>query len=164
MTEETSTAVTEMEELLGRLRRAHRSLIEAIGQTPPEVFRKQNDDGDSMKRLLERSADDVNFYYGRLVATAVSLPQPPGMEPADFGSLEDAKASLQLAHRRLTNLLHDLTAEDLARTARLENTSEYTLRQVLETAAAHYKLRAEQLKKAGGGQRAGGPNDPRHRR
>jgi hypothetical protein len=164
MTEETSTAVAEMEELLGRLRRAQRALMEAIGDMPPQLFLLQNNDGDSIKRLLERSADDVNFYYGRLVATAVSLPQPPGMEPADFGSPEEAKASLHLAHRRLVKLLHDLTAEDLARTTRLENTSEYTLRQVLETAIAHYNLRAEQLKKAGGGQRAGGPDDPRHRR
>jgi len=148
MTEETPTAVAEMEGLLGRLRRAHRALMEAITEASPELFQQQNEEGDSVKRLLERSADDINFYYGRLVAQAISLPQPPGMESADFGSLEEAKASLQLAHRRLTNLLHDLTTEDLARTTRLESTSEYTLRQVLETAIAHYKLRAEQLKKA----------------
>jgi len=148
VTEETPTVVEEMEGLLGRLRRAHRALMEAISEAPPELFQQQNEEGDSVKRLLERSADDVNFYYGRLVAQAVSLPQPPGMEPADFGSLEEAKASIQLAHRRLTNLLHDLTTEDLARTTRLESTSEYTLRQVLETAVAHYKLRADQLKKS----------------
>jgi hypothetical protein len=148
MTEETPTAVEEIEGVLGRLRRAHRALMEAISEAPPERFQQQNEEGDSVKRLLERSADDVNFYYGRLVAQAVSLPQPPGMEPADFGSLEEARASLHLAHRRLTNLLHDLTTKDLARTTRLESTSEYTLRQVLETAVAHYKLRADQLKKA----------------
>ena len=164
MSEETHAAVAEMEELLGRLRQAQQALVKAISETPAEMFHRQDEDGDSIKRLLERSADDLNFYYGRLVATAVSLPQPPGMEPADFGSPEEAKASLHLAHRRLVKLLHDLTAEDLARTTRLENTSEYTLRQVLETAIAHYNLRAEQLKKAGGGQRAGGPDDPRHRR
>ena len=155
MTEETPTAVEEMEGLLGRLRRAHEALMEAMSAAPPGLFQQRNEEGDSIKRLLERSADDVNFYYGRLVARAISLPQPPEMEPADFGSLEEAKASLHLAHRRLVHLLHDLTAEDLARTARLENTSEYTLRQVLETAVAHYNLRAEQLKKAGGGQQTG---------
>jgi len=148
VTEETPTAVDEMEGLLGRLRRAHQALMEAMSEASLELFQQQNEEGDSIKRLLERSADDVNFYYGRLVARAVSLPQPPEMEPADFGSLEEAKASIQLAHRRLTNLLHDLTTEDLARTTRLESTSEYTLRQVLETAVAHYKLRADQLKKA----------------
>ena len=148
MTEETPTAVEEIEGLLGRLRRAHQALMEALSEASPELFQLQNEEGDSIKRLLERSADDVNFYYGRLVARAVSLPQPPEMEPADFGSLEEAKASLHLAHRRLVHLLHDLTAEDLARTTRLESTSEYTLRQVLETAVAHYKLRADQLKKS----------------
>ena len=155
MTEETPTAVDEMEGLLGRLRRAHQALMEAMSAAPAGLFQQQNEEGDSIKRLLERSADDVNFYYGRLVARAISLPQPPEMAPADFGSLEEAKASLHLAHRRLVHLLHDLTAEDLARTTRLENTSEYTLRQVLETAVAHYNLRAEQLKKAGGGQKTG---------
>ena len=155
MTEETPTAVDEMEGLLGRLRRAHQALMEAMSEASLELFQQRNEDGDSIKRLLERSADDVNFYYGRLVARAISLPQAPEMEPADFGSLEEAKASLHLAHRRLVHLLHDLTAEDLARTTRLENTSEYTLRQVLETAVAHYNLRAEQLKKAGGGQKTG---------
>ncbi len=164
MAEETPTAVEEMEELLSRLRRAHRSLMDAIDRTPPHLFQLEGEEGESIQRLLERSADDVNFYYGRLIARAVSLPQPPEMEPADFGSLGEAKASLQLAHRRLAKLLHDLTAEDLARTTRLESTSEYTLRQVLETAVAHYNLRAEQLKKAGGGQQAGGRNDPRHGR
>ncbi|HLA19239.1 MAG TPA: hypothetical protein VJ253_07945, partial [Dehalococcoidia bacterium] len=82
MTEETPTAVEEIEGLLGRLRRAHRALMEAISEAPPERFQQQNEEGDSVKRLLERSADDVNFYYGRLVAQAVSLPQPPGMLPA----------------------------------------------------------------------------------
>jgi len=164
VSEETPTAIEDVAGLLARLRRAHRTLMEAISAAPPELFEKQNEDGDSIKRLLERSADDVNFYYGRLVAQAVSLPQAPEMEPADFGSLEEAKASLQLAHRRLAKLLHDLTAEDLARKTRLENTSELTLRQVLETAVAHYNLRAEQLKTARGGQRPGGLNDPRHGR
>src|SRR3970282_2510872 len=133
VTEETPTAVEEMEGLLGRLRRAHQALMEAMSEASPELFEQQNEEGDSIKRLLERSADDVNFYYGRLVARAVSLPQPPAMEPADFGSLEEAKASLHLAHRRLAHLLHDLTAEDLARPARLENTSVYTLPQGTET-------------------------------
>ena len=163
MTEETRTAVEEMEGLLVRLRRAHRALMEAISAAPPESFQQQNEEGDSIKRLLERLADDVNFYYGRLVARAVSLPQPPEIEPANFGSLEEAKASHHLAHRRLVHLLHDLTAEDLARTARLENTSEYTLRQVLETAVAHYNLRAEQLRKAKRGSEQGGLDDPRDR-
>jgi hypothetical protein len=73
------------------------------------------------------------------------------METAAFQSLEEARVSLQVAHKRFSNLLHDLTAKDLERKTRLEGTAEYTLRQVLETAVAHYKLRTEQLANIGEG-------------
>lgn len=145
MSEETPAASDETEALLNRLHEAHQALMEAISEAAPEQFERENREADSTKRILERSADDVNFYYGRLVARAVSLPQPPDIETADFGSLEEAKASLQVAHRHLSKLLHDLTAADLDRKTRLESTAEYTLRQVLETAVAHYKLRTDQL-------------------
>lgn len=145
MSEESPAAVDESEELLDRLRAAHRAFIAAVGKCDPERFADENEDGDSVKRILERSADDVNFYYGQLVAKALALPQPP-MEPARFESIADAKSALQLAHRRLTRLLNDLSAADLERKARLESTAEYTLRQVLETAVAHYRLRADQLR------------------
>ncbi len=145
MSEETPTAIEETEALLNRLQEAHRTLMKAITEAAPPQFERENREGDSIKRILERSADDVNFYYGRLVARAVSLPQPPDIETADFGSLEEAKASLQMAHRHLSKLLHDLTAADLDRKTRLESTADYTLRQVLEMAVAHYKLRTDQL-------------------
>lgn len=144
MSEETPAAVEEMEGLLDRLRAAHRSFIAAVTKCDPDAFTDESEDGDSVKRILERSADDVNFYYGQLVAKALALPQPP-MEPAEFESLADARSALQLAHRRLTRLLHDVSSADLERKTRLESTAEYTLRQVLETAVAHYKLRADQL-------------------
>ena len=144
MSEETPAAVEEIEELLDRLRAAHRSFIAAVTRADPDRFAEQRDDGDSLKRILERSADDVNFYYGQLVARALALPQPP-METADFQSIVDAKSALQLAHRRLTRLLNDISAADLERKTKLESTAEYTLRQVLETVVAHYKLRADQL-------------------
>ena len=150
MSDETAPG-EEIEALLNRLQQTQRAFMRAIAKAPPEQFLNADAEGDSIKRILERSSDDVNFYYGRLVAQALSLPQPPGMEPADFESLEEAKASLQTAHRRLSRLLHDLTAEDLERKTRLESTAEYTLRQVLETAVAHYKLRAEQLANIGEG-------------
>jgi hypothetical protein len=144
VSEETPAAVEEIEGLLDRLRSAHRSFIAAVTRSDPERFAEANEDGDSIKRILERSADDVNFYYGQLVAKALALPQPP-MEHAQFDSIADAKSALQLAHRRLTRLLNDVSAADLERKARLESTAEYTLRQVLETAVAHYNLRADQL-------------------
>lgn len=145
MSEETPTAIEETEALLNRLQEAHQALMDTITEAAPQQFERENREGDSIKRILERSADDVNFYYGRLVARAVSLPQPPDIETADFGSLEEAKASLQMAHRHLSKLLHDLTAADLDRKTRLESTADYTLRQVLEMAVAHYKLRTDQL-------------------
>ena len=151
MSDETPTAATELEGLLNRLRQAQRALMRAVGNAAPERFGRAGEGGDSIKRILERSADDVNFYYGRLVAQALSLPQPPGMEPADFESLAEARASLLLAHRRFSQLLHDLTVEDLDRKTRLESTTEYTLRQVLETAVAHYRLRTDQLRNLGAG-------------
>lgn len=160
MSDETPTAIEEVEELLDRLQEAHLALMAAIADLAPEQFEQGNEEGDSIRRILERSTDEVNFYYGRLVAEAVSLPQPPDMETADFQSPREAKASLQVAHRHLSRLLHDVTAEDLRRTTRLESTAEFTLRQVLETAVAHYRLRADQISNARGDQQKGGLDDP----
>ena len=151
MSDERPTATAELEGLLSRLQEAQRALMKVVAEAAPERFERSIAEGDSIKRILERSADDVNFYYGRLVAQALSLPQPPGMETADFGSLAEAKASLLLAHRRFSRLLHDLTVADLKRKTRLESTAEYTLRQVLETAVAHYRLRTDQLMNLGEG-------------
>lgn len=151
MSDETSTATKEVDALLNRFHEAQQALMRAIAEAAPDQFERAEEEDGSVKRILERSADEVNFYYGRLVAQALSLPQPPGMETAAFQSLEEARVSLQVAHKRFSNLLHDLTAEDLERKAKLEGTAEYTLRQVLETAVAHYKLRTEQLANIGEG-------------
>ncbi len=159
MSEEISTVAEELDGVLGRLQEGLETLMEAIEEATPEEFGRERQGGDSAKRILERAVDDVNFYYGRLVAKAVSLP-PPYMETADFSSLREAMMSLQLAHRRFSNLLHDLRAEDLNRRTGPGSTSEYTLGQVLETAAAHYALRAEQIRNARGGSGKGGRNDP----
>ncbi len=149
MSDDTSTATKEVDALLNRFHEAQQALMGAITETTPDQFESTEEEDGSVKRILERSANEVNFYYGRLVAQALSLPQPPGMETAAFQSLEEAKVSLQVAHKRFSNLLHDMTAEDLERKTRLEGTAEYTLRQVLETAVAHYKLRTEQLANIG---------------
>ncbi len=152
MSDETSTATKEVDALLNRFHEAQQALMRAIAEAAPDQFERAEEEDGSVKRILERSADEVNFYYGRLVAQALSLPQPPSMETAAFQSLEEARVSLQVAHKRFSNLLHDLTAEDLERKTRLlEGTAEYTLRQVLETAVAHYKLRTEQLANIGEG-------------
>ena len=149
MSDETSTTTKEMDALLSRFHEAQQALMRAISEAAPNQFEGAEEEDSSVRRILERSADEVNFYYGRLVAQALSLPQPPGMETAAFQSLEEAKVSLHVAHKRFSNLLHNLTAYDLERKTRLEGTTEYTLRQVLETAVAHYKLRTEQLANIG---------------
>ena len=156
MSEETPTVIEELEGILGRLQDGLEALIEAIEEATPEEFGRERQGGDSAKRILERAVDDVNLYYSRLVAKAVSLPQPPYMETANFSSLKEAMLSLQLAHHRFSNLLHDLRGEGLNRRTSLESTSEYTLGQVLETAAAHYRLRTEQIRNARGGSSKGG--------
>jgi hypothetical protein len=148
MSEETSTVIEELEGILSRVQEGLEAVMEAIDEASPGKFERDRQGGNSVKRILERAVDDVNFYYGRLVAKAVSLPQPPYMESANFSSLREATTSLQLAHHRFSNLLHDLRVEDLNRKTRLESTSDYTLRQVLETTAAHYRLRAEQIRNA----------------
>ena len=147
-------AAAEIDDLLARLAQAQAELIEALKALPADSFEKENADGESVKRLLERTADDVNFYYGRLVARALKLPQPPCMQRAEFLSLREATMSLQVAHRRFGNLLHDLIPEDLDRTAEDDDGTTFSLRQVLEMAAAHYRLRRQQVAAlAGGGKR-----------
>ena len=144
VTERSSVAEPDLEDLLRRLAEAHQSLVEALKSADPERFAKQ-DGGDSVKEIVERTSDDVNFYYGRLAARAMSLPQPPCLQRADFSSLREAVAGLQVAHRRFTNLLHDLSSGDLEREGADPELGSYTMRQTLEMATAHYVLRTQRV-------------------
>jgi hypothetical protein len=147
MTEGSSAPTLEVEELLKRLEDARSSLTAALKGAAPEEFTPEGDSGESIKRTLERTVDDLNFYYGRLVARAMSLPQPPCLQKADFSSLREATMSLQVAHRRFSNLLHDLIPGDLERQASDPELGSYTMRQILEMATAHYALRAQQVQR-----------------
>ncbi len=146
-TEGNSEPAFELEELLRRLEDSRDALMEALEVCDPAVYDRAAANGDSVRSILERTSDEVNFYYGRLAARALKLPQPPCLEKADFLSLREAKISLQVAHRRFTNLLHDLVPADLERTATAEDGTTYTLRQILAMAAAQYRLRAQQLQR-----------------
>ena len=137
-----------VEKLLRRLEAARASLMESLKDCEPSLFRVEGADGESLKRWLERTADDVNLYYGRLAARALALPQPPCIQKADFSSLREATVSLQVAHRRFSNLLHDLSPEDLKREAADPELGTYTMRQILELATAHYARRSQQIKSA----------------
>lgn len=146
MTQE-KTRPAELEDILTRLESAKAALIDALESANPKSFESTNEEGETLKRLIERTADDVNFYYGRLAARALNLPQPPCMQRAEFGSLREGLMSLQVAHRRFTNLLHDVVPDDLEKVAADPELGTYTLRQILELAAAQYTRRATQVAK-----------------
>ena len=150
MTERKPVSQNELEDVLRRLEAAREELIETLQSTDGALFEKQNADGESIKTTLERTADDINFYYGSLTARALGLPQPPCMQKAEFMSLREATLSIQVAHRRFSNLLHDLLADDLDKVATGEEHGKYTLRQILELAAAHYRLRNQQVRALAG--------------
>lgn len=145
MAESNAGPVRELEDILLRLETARAELIETLQSTDGALFEKQNSEGASIRSILERTADDVNFYYGSLTARALTLPQPPCMQKSEFMSLREATISLQVAHRRFSNLLHKLIPEDLEKKTTGHDHGEFTLRQVLEMAAAHYRLRRQQV-------------------
>lgn len=147
MTEGNSEDRLALEDLLHRLEESRQGLMDAIEGLDPELFSVEAGDTESIKRALERTADELNFYYGSLAARALSLPQPPCMQRAEFGSLREAAMSLQVAHRRFSNLLHDLIPADLERSAQDEGGAVYTLRQVLEMVSAQYNYRVQQIQR-----------------
>jgi hypothetical protein len=147
MTEGNDRPKFELEDLLRRLDDAHTALVEAISTTPAEQFQAENEEGESVKGALDRTVDEMNFYYGRLVARALNLPQPPCLTRSDLGSAREASMALQVAHRRFTNLLHDVLPEDLERVAADPELGTFTLRQILEMAAAQYRVRTQQVQR-----------------
>jgi hypothetical protein len=150
MTESSSAPALEVDGLLRRLDEARTSLMQALKGCDPSRFADEAAEDESIKRSLERTADDLNFYYGRLVARAMSLPQPPCLQRAEFSTLREATVSLQVAHRRFSNLLHDLVPEDLERRVEDPELGTYTMRQLLEMATAHYSLRTQQVSRIRG--------------
>ena len=150
MTDENAGPALEVDELIGRLEQARQALVNVLKDCDSQRFEEEPAEGESIKRLLDRTVDDLNFYYGRLVARAMSLPQPPCLQMADFMSLREATMSLQVAHRRFSNLLHDLVPSDLEREAVDEEHGAYTMRQILEMSAAQYVMRAQQVKRMTG--------------
>ena len=140
-----------IEPLLRDLEEGKQRLLDAVAQVTEAEFAWQPPQGDSIKRTLEKAADDVNFHYGWLVTRVRGLRPIPCLQPADFLSIREASISLQVVHRRFANLLHDLRPEELERTVNDEGQEPLTLRGVLEQAAAHYRQRAaavERLRQA----------------
>lgn len=150
MTEGNSEATLDLEGLLQRLNEAQQSLIETLKSLDPKQF-EGPDETASVKRALERTVDDLNFYYGQLTARCLNLPQPPCLGSAEFSGLREATMAVQVAHRRYSNLLHDLLPDDLDKQTTDEQGVTYTLRQLIEMTAAHYNVRARQLRSIGEG-------------
>ncbi len=138
---------TETSDLLRRLDGARLALVEALEATDHDSFASDAGDGESIKRVNERTVDDVNFYFGRLAARALNLPQPPDLVRADLGSLREGVMAFQVAHRSFGTLLHDLLPGDLEKKAEDPELGSYTLLQVLELAAAQYNQRAQEVRR-----------------
>jgi hypothetical protein len=145
MTEGNAVATQELEGILRRLDEGRDALIAALGAADPATFETPAAADESLKSLLDRTSDDLNFYYGRLAARALNLPQPPCLSRADFGSLREGTVAIQVAHRRFANLLHDLLPADLDKVANDPDHGTHTLRQTLELATAQYRLRTQQV-------------------
>ena len=142
------TSATRLEDVLRRLDAAKGALITAL--EAPEAaaaFEAETGEGESVRHSLERTVDDINFYYGRLTARALNLPQPPCLTRASYGSLREAVMSLQVAHRRFSNLLHDLLPADLDKVAADPELGNFSLHQVLEMATGQYNMRAQQVQR-----------------
>lgn len=146
MTEGNSEHALQLEDLLRRLEAARQALMDTIQDCPADGFEVEIEEM-SVKRALERTADDLNFYYGSLAARALNLPQAPCMQPAEFSSIREAAMSLQVAHRRFSNLVHDLLPTDLDKIATDQEHGTYTLRQILEMTTAQYNYRAQQVQR-----------------
>jgi len=147
MTETNDAPALTLDDVLRRLDAAKQSLVDALTSAEGTPFETETDAGDSLRRALERTVDDINFYYGRLAARALNLPQPPCLTRSEFGSLREGSMSLQVAHRRFSNLLHDLIPEDLEKLAEDPEHGKFTLRQILEMATGQYNMRAQQVQR-----------------
>jgi hypothetical protein len=145
MKEGNTQAAIDLEGILKRLNGSQDALLAALKEADPKRFAVEADDGVSAKRSLERTVDDLNLYYGTLVAACLNLPQPPDLAASEFATLREAMMALQVAQRRFTNLLHDVLPQDLEKSATDERHATYTLRQLLEMASAHYQLRVRQI-------------------
>lgn len=133
--------------LLRDLEEAQQRLMAAVEQVTDAEFAWQPQQGDSIKRTLERAADEVNFGYGRPAARILGLASTACTAAAEFLSIREAAIALQVAYRRFANLLHDLRPQDLQRATGQDDPQAADLGGVLASAAQHYRQRAEQVER-----------------
>lgn len=150
MTDSEAASTTELEAIVERIESARLAFVEALESVDADAFETAHgDDGETVRRIVERTIDDVNFYFGRLASRALNLPQPPCLGRAQASSLREGVMAFQVAHRRFSNLLHDLIPEDLEKEANDPELGSYTLRQTLELTAAQYNQRAQHVRNLG---------------
>lgn len=147
MDEEVAADIRAVEALLQDIEEAKQALLDACAQVTDEEFDWKLPQGQSIKGTLEKTVDDINFFYATLIARALGLPPIPCLRNADFLSIREAVIALQVVHRRLTNPLHDLRPEDLAKTAQVESGAMISLRQALEMTANHYRSQTAQVQR-----------------
>lgn len=130
--------VSEPAELLRQLEDAKEALLSSLNGVGPQEFGWQRD-GRSIRRAVEETVDRFNLHFSRYLARALGLPPQPCIVPAQLGSAREAAIAVQIAHRRLSNLLHDLRPEDLSRTVTVEDEGPVTLRALLDQAVEQYR-------------------------
>ncbi len=143
--------LTLVETLLRSLEESKQRLLDALTPLTDQEFAWQGPAGGSIKGTLEKAADDLTFFYGWLVTRVRGLRPIPCLRTAEFFSLREAAVGLQVAHRRLVNMLHDLRPEELERHVEGQDQQPLSLARILEMAAQHYQdctARVEALRQA----------------
>ena len=139
MSNEPIADTTVVETLLRHLEESKQHLLDAVSQVTAQEFAWEAPGGDSIRRTLEKAADDLTFFYGWLVTRARGLRPIPCLHSAEFSSVLEASIGLQVAHRRLVGMLHDLHPDELDHLVGEEGKELLSLGRVLELAAQHWR-------------------------
>ncbi len=138
--------MTDLDLLARRLEEGKEALLLALAGVGPEEFVWEDEQGRSLRRLLEGAVDALNLHWGRLLALALGLPPVPCIAPAQFASAREAVLVLQVAHRRLLNLLHPLSPEELKREAVTPEGRQVRVVEILAMVAGQYEEWAKEIR------------------
>jgi len=137
--------MADLTSLARELEAGKEALLSALEGCTPEEFAWE-EGGLSLRRLLEEAVDALNLRFGRMVALALGLPPPPCTAPVQLSSPREAALVLQVAHRRLLNLLHPVGPEDLERLVVTPQGEPLTMAQVLAQVAEAYRRWAAEVR------------------
>ena len=139
MSDQSAAAAQAVETVLRNMEEAKQHLLDTVAQVMDQEFAWQAPAGGSIKETLEKAADDLTFFYGWLVTRARGLRPIPCLHTAEFLSIREASIGLQVAHRRLASMLHDLRPEELECLLSDEGKEPLSLGRILEMAAQNYR-------------------------